>query len=230
MESKKLKPAKQALADAIHQNGGWPSNLDCRFAASNDRGLALFFSEKPVRQKWCQLSGWVRVLVLSMAARPLPNWHQTILSREEYLTAYPVQVKMEIETERNVEVGVKSESEMAIKVSDWHKNGELPLVGEVCEIHHSCWNESKFEKVKIAAITKDYLIVEYATFEQHYFRKDMSFRPLRTEREKAIDEMVSEFIDHYGDPKVVSTTLELQQNFMMQATARRLSDECKTQG
>ena len=23
MESKKLKPAKQALADAIHQNGGW---------------------------------------------------------------------------------------------------------------------------------------------------------------------------------------------------------------
>ena len=27
------------------------------------------------------------------------------------------------------------------------------------------------------------------------------FRPLRTEREKAIDEMVYEFIDHHGDPK-----------------------------
>ena len=27
------------------------------------------------------------------------------------------------------------------------------------------------------------------------------FRPFRTEREKAIDEMVYEFINHYGDPK-----------------------------
>ena len=72
----------------------------------------------------------------------------------------------------------------------WFERGELPPVGETCEIHHSCWNESKFEKVKIAAITKDYLIVEYATFEQHYLRKDMSFRSLRTERDKAIDEMM----------------------------------------
>ena len=96
---------------------------------------------------------------------------------------------------------MESESEVTIKVSDWHKNGELPPVGEICEIHHSCWNESKFEKVKIAAITKDYLIVEYATFEQHYLRKDMSFRSLRTERDKEIGEMVGEFIDHYGDPK-----------------------------
>lgn len=88
-----------------------------------------------------------------------------------------------------------------VEGGDWHKKGELPPVGEICEIHHSCWNESKFEKVKIAAITKDYLIVEYATFEQHYLRKDMSFRSLRTERDRAIDEIVSEFIDHYGDPK-----------------------------
>ena len=31
--------------------------------------------------------------------------------------------------------------------------------------------------------------------------KAHEFRPLRTEREKAIDEMVCEFIDHHGDPK-----------------------------
>ena len=34
------------------------------------------------------------------------------------------------------------------------------------------------------------MIVKYATFEQHYMLKDISFRPLRTEREKAIEEMI----------------------------------------
>ena len=74
--------------------------------------------------------------------------------------------------------------------SSWHERGELPPVGCECYIRHSCWNPEKYEKVTVAAITNEYVIVKYATFEQHYMLKDISFRPLRTEREDAIDEMI----------------------------------------
>lgn len=55
----------------------------------------------------------------------------------EYFIAYPEQVKVEVknETKHKLEVEMKSESELTIKVSDWHKNGELPPVGEVCEAY-----------------------------------------------------------------------------------------------
>ena len=71
--------------------------------------------------------------------------------------------------------------------NSWHERGELPPVGCECYIRHSYCNPEKYEKVTVAAITSEYVIVKYATFEQHYMLKDISFRPLRTEREKAID-------------------------------------------
>ena len=71
--------------------------------------------------------------------------------------------------------------------NSWCERGELPPVGCECYIRHSCWNSEKYEKVTVAAITNEYVIVKYATFEQHYMLNDISFRPLRTEREKAID-------------------------------------------
>ena len=72
----------------------------------------------------------------------------------------------------------------------WHERGELPPVGCECEIRHNCWRE--FLRVTVVAITREYVIVEYNSVvarEQHYHLHDMTFRPLSTEREKAIDEM-----------------------------------------
>ena len=79
--------------------------------------------------------------------------------------------------------------------NSWHERGEFPPVGCECDIRHSCGNSEKYEKVTVAAITSEYVIVKYATFEQHYMLKDVSFRPIRTEREKAIDEMLLA-VDH----------------------------------
>ena len=80
----------------------------------------------------------------------------------------------------------KMSSKPEVDIS-WHERGEFPPVGCECYIRHSCWNSEKYEKVTVAAITNEYVIVKYATFEQHYMLNDISFRPLRTEREKAID-------------------------------------------
>ena len=134
----KLKPAKQALADAIHQNGGWPERA---LWAVQDNCIAFFRGGKPEYKSGdrCWYSNCLDGACVGTITRDekVTNWHQTILSRDEYFTAYPEQVKVEIcnETKHKVEVEMESESEVTIKVSDWHKNGELPPVGEVCEAY-----------------------------------------------------------------------------------------------
>ena len=76
--------------------------------------------------------------------------------------------------------------------SSWHERGELPPVGCECEIKHKYWVE--FQRVSVLAITSEYVIISghpTPAREQHYHLRDITFRPLRTEREKAIDEMKS---------------------------------------
>lgn len=197
----KLKPAKQSLADAIHQNGGWPKECHWMFAASNGFGSAFCWTNKPKRSGLNWLGGGKFTPCCEIGAS-IPNWHQCILSRDEYFTAYPEQVNVEVgnETGRKVEVEMESESEVTIKVSDWHKNGELPPVGEVCEAF--VYEDDSWSEVEIIA-HKDGIAIGWSSIDQltHQSRNEKSFRPLRTERDKAIDEMVCEFIDHYGDPK-----------------------------
>ena len=75
--------------------------------------------------------------------------------------------------------------------NSWHERGEFPPVGCECEMKHTCWDE--FQRVFVLAITKQYVIVsDYSTpeIEQHYHLREMTFRPLRTEREEAIDELI----------------------------------------
>jgi len=188
----KLKPAKQALADAIHQNGGWPVAGDCNFVTSNRSGVVKFFNHNPLRNgdDWvsCPYSlSWIDL------HQQLPNWHQCILSRDEYFAAYPEQVKVEIcnETKHKVEVEMESESEVTIKVSDWYKNGELPPVGETCLYVVS---ERLSVEVEITAHAKlGICFVQVGQSGESYVSKVAElhrFRPLRTERENAIDEMV----------------------------------------
>lgn len=214
----KLKPAKQALADAIHQNGGWPIGVHWLFSTSSRVGAISFWVCRPKFNSTDWFEGGARCVTI-MLNRGLPNWHQCILSRGEYFIAYPEQVKVEVgdETERKVGVEMKSESEMATKVGDWHKNGELPPVGEVC-IFDPNGRTEYFDEEAIKAIGKEVSIISHVKFKNGVgsvavfmcdtygvavvrSANEACFRPVRTEREKAIDEMVCEFIDHHGDPK-----------------------------
>ena len=204
----KLKPAKQALADAIHQNGGWRGGKYAVYGKHS--GKCSFITCKP--QYLPKYHGWF--VMLSWIAgefdmKPFVNWHQCILSREEYFTAYPEQVKVEVnnETKHQVEVEMKSESEMTIKVSDWHKNGELPPVGEFCIFSHPPCSEHYFPDFALKAKGKEVLIIAHTRFNRGVgdvavmkwdfgdsggvcSANQMCFIPLLTERDKAIDEMV----------------------------------------
>lgn len=200
--SQKLKPAKQALAGAIHQNGGWRGGKYAVYGKHS--GKCSFLTCKP--QYLAKDHGWFVMLswiVGEFEMKPFINWHQCILSRDEYFTAYPEQVKVEIcnETKHKVEVEMESESEMTIKVSDWHKNGELPPVGEVCE-----WLECKktgWQEVIVAGYYMNAAWIVPKGKEPITVFNPTGFRPLRTEREKAIDEMVEVLKSAIQDTKTV---------------------------
>ena len=84
----KLKPAKQALADAIHQNGGWPIEVHWLFSTSSRVGAISFWVCRPKFNSTDWFEGVARRVTV-MLNRGLPNWHQAILSREEYYQSYP---------------------------------------------------------------------------------------------------------------------------------------------
>ncbi|QHJ81082.1 MAG: hypothetical protein [Caudoviricetes sp.] len=67
-------------------------------------------------------------------------------------------------------------------------NGEgLPPVGCECERR---WCGDKWLPCKILFVSDEMVVVKLATREAAYGRHEVSFRPLRTEAERAIDEMV----------------------------------------
>ena len=190
----KLKPAKQALADAIHQNGGWRHSAKSAAQCKSDMTIS-FYRDVPDRNGdcWCgdHIDG-VDVKVSNLTN----NRHQCILSRDKCFTAYPER-KVEIinETKHKVEVEMKSESEVTIKVSDWHKNGELPPVGDVCE-----WLECSQTGWQTVTVAGYYLNAAWLVpkgKEPITVYNPTGFRPLRTERDNAIDEMM-EHCDYLG--------------------------------
>lgn len=94
----KLTKSKQALADAIHASGkGWPDGA--KFSAQDGRLKAICFyaNRKPQRPKrgeteWRSPTGTGFMFGTSVIAQlVIPNWHQTILSRDEYFSAYPAE-------------------------------------------------------------------------------------------------------------------------------------------
>ena len=203
----KLKPAKQALADAIHQNGGWRERA---LWASQDHCIAFFSGGKPSYNRgdgcWYSNARNGSCVYSVECDAKIKNWHQCILSRDEYFTAYPEQVKDEVnnETEHKVEVEMKSESEMTIKVgSDWHKNGELPPVGEEVMLNstnpNDYWAHHVGSKLTVVAHDKDshgvgiavYRFIDAGGYNEYHGLVARAFKPLRSERDKAIDEMVS---------------------------------------
>ena len=84
---------------------------------------------------------------------------------------------------------MKSESEVTIKVSDWHKNGELPPVGEVCEAYIDY--PPQWVETEIVA-HKDGFAIGWcnSVMKGCHGDKAHEFRPLRIERDKAINEMM----------------------------------------
>lgn len=92
----KLTKSKQFLADAIHASGkGWPDGANWA-AQDGSTGMIAFFScgkptYRPKDREWLAAgSDCTYIPIASIKGCNLaPNWHQTVLSREEYFHLYP---------------------------------------------------------------------------------------------------------------------------------------------
>lgn len=84
----KISNSKKELARIISENGGWRDGA--QFSAQDKDGEVFHYAAKPTigsgREVWshkgCIGEG-------EFTAEKLPNWHQTILSRDEYFHLYP---------------------------------------------------------------------------------------------------------------------------------------------
>lgn len=86
-----------------------------------------------------------------------------------------------------------------VEGGDWHKKGELPPVGEVCETYIDY--PPQWVETEIVA-HKDGFAIGWckSVMKGCHGDKAHEFRPLRTERERAIDEMIKVInrYDYYG--------------------------------
>ena len=74
--------------------------------------------------------------------------------------------------------------------NSWHERGELPPVGCECEVFVS--DENKWMHFEVIAIRDGHVLGWCREGSCGFQSNDKSeFRPLRTEREKAIDEMAN---------------------------------------
>lgn len=93
-----------------------------------------------------------------------------------------------------------------VKNNDWLTSVDgLPPVGTECEISNC---GEKWEKVKILFMGKTICIADWCyKHEQHFHLSSVKFRPLKSERERAIDEMVSviKSVPEYNDFGVAET-------------------------
>ena len=88
----KISNSKKQLAKIISENGGWRDGAE--FAAQGgNHGHVGFASVAPVRhgKVWDMTRGFAGKF---LADEILPNWHQTVLSRDEYFHLYPAPVKV----------------------------------------------------------------------------------------------------------------------------------------
>lgn len=133
----KLSKSKLALAKAINENGGWVD--DSVYAANDECGIICGYLSKPIRRKttsyhWIgsQRETWIRGI-------KTPQWHQCVLSREEYYQAYPKADDGWIEWCG----GMKSPVEAGVFVDVKTKDGSehyYQLLGDAC--WHNNWGDA----------------------------------------------------------------------------------------
>lgn len=88
----KLTKSKQWLADAIHNSGkGWPNGAQWAVQGGETGVIRFCSGDKPKRNGtgWNSSNNTFNEFTKIECMKPQPNWHQTVLSRDEYFSVYP---------------------------------------------------------------------------------------------------------------------------------------------
>lgn len=129
----KLGKSKMALAKVINENGGWPERA---LWAAQDNCIAFFIGGKPEYKSGdrCWYSNSIDGACVWTITRDekVTNWHQTVLSREEYYHAYPkVDADEWIEWNGGMKSPVESGVPVDVKTKDGYDHYDQ-LLGDAC--------------------------------------------------------------------------------------------------
>lgn len=84
----KISNSKKQLAEIIHENGGWRD--EAKFSVQDKDGQVFHYASRPIIGAGAEVWGHKGCIGYGeFEAKTLPNWHQTILLRDEYLHLYP---------------------------------------------------------------------------------------------------------------------------------------------
>lgn len=129
----KLSKSKLSLAKVINENGGWPERA---LWAVQDNCIAFFLGGKPEYKSGdrCWYSNSIDGACVGTITcdEKVTNWHQTILSCEEYYQAYQ---KADADEWIEWEGGMKSPVESGVPVDVKTKDGYVhydQLLGDAC--------------------------------------------------------------------------------------------------
>lgn len=127
----KLGKSKLALAKVINENGGWPQDSEL-VVQNGEHGRISFSINKPVRhdsKSWIANGGFNFKIEV---CKPLKNWHQNVLSREEYYHAYPkADADGWIEWKGGMKSPVESGAPVDVKTKDGYVHYDQ-LLGDAC--------------------------------------------------------------------------------------------------
>ena len=114
----KISNSKKQLAKIIHENGGWRDGAG--FAAQDRNASVTFFVDAPWRceTSW-EASEFEALSGFGVIAKSLPNWHQTILSRDEYFHLYPAPVEVVVENKTTCHLTVTDKPTIEQLASDY---------------------------------------------------------------------------------------------------------------
>lgn len=116
----KISNSKKQLAQIIHENGGWCQNAPAICAVqARKHGTIMFAAEKPEHRGDSWFAGGVGFVGALYIDVLLPNWHQTILSRDEYFHLYPAPVKVVVENKTTCHLTVTDKPTLEQLAADY---------------------------------------------------------------------------------------------------------------
>lgn len=198
----KISNSKKQLAKIVHENGGWRDGYD--FAAQDGDDYAVWFYDgRPVpgSGRWWKACGRANRGIEGVGK--LPNWHQTILSREEYFHLYPApDAEGWIEWkggERPVGSGVRVELQYRIGDTgatfspEEYRWNHLGLNGDIVayRLHKPEQAEPALEPVVEVKPTIEQLAADYRNAKDYANRKQEEADAAKADAEAKLAELVA---------------------------------------
>lgn len=171
--------------DRVQNKPGWrDAPAWAEFLAQSPTGSWEWYSGKPIAGAsfWMHVDAGIHGETENHGGKVIGDWRRTLEARPEVIVSN--------QTSAAITPARTGDSKMTVTAQDnsWHERGDFPPVGAICEMID---DKNTWLECEIVSHNDGACIGWISSREAPFYTYDKSeFRSLRTEREKAIDEMI----------------------------------------